>query len=69
MPFYLLSHKMVGVLFVEKQGVFVKIQVWWGNLKERDHIINGRIITLYFVYLIILTTICTTDITTNVCLL
>jgi len=35
---------MMGVFFVEKQGVFEKIQVWWGNLKERDHIINGWII-------------------------
>ena len=34
---------MIGVWFVEKQGVFEKIQVWWGNLKERDDI-NGRII-------------------------
>jgi len=43
-PFYRLSHKVMGVWFVEKQGVFEKIQVWWGNLKERDDIINGRII-------------------------
>jgi hypothetical protein len=35
---------MMGVWFVEKQGVFEKIQVWWGKLKERDDIINGRII-------------------------
>jgi hypothetical protein len=35
---------MMGVWFVEKQGVFEKIQVWWGNLKERDHIVNGRVI-------------------------
>jgi hypothetical protein len=35
---------MMDVWFIEKRGVFEKIQVWWGNLKERDHIINGRVI-------------------------
>jgi hypothetical protein len=28
---------MVDIWFVEKQGILAKIQVWWGNLKERDH--------------------------------